>query len=159
LLGAEPFIQIGQTVFKLNSVAINPKPGVWLSFAEKDAGVLHATLCSVAMYCGLYHGLNSNVDIHYHKGEALQLVHKKLQNPREMTSDGPIAIITTLASFEVSLKCIYSDYPPEYRDLRGRSSLNITDFSSEPLGRIRDVLFSSFRPTKIDCIEGWLPGA
>ncbi|KAF2101228.1 hypothetical protein NA57DRAFT_72670 [Rhizodiscina lignyota] len=96
----ETLIYYWQTVFKVNSVAINPTPGSWLSFAKYDPGILHSTLCSVAMYCGLYHGLNSNIDIHYHKGEALKLVNKKLQNPDERTSDALIAVITVLASFE-----------------------------------------------------------
>jgi hypothetical protein len=81
---------------------MNVQRGGWSSFASKDSGILHATLCSVALYCSVHQGLDSGVDIFRHKAEALALVKQKLVDPEMRLSDALIGTIATLASFEVS---------------------------------------------------------
>jgi hypothetical protein len=93
----------GGTSFHTNSIAINSKPGNWLSSALNDAGILYATICSVAMHMQMHLGTDTSVDIPYYKDEAFAVINKRLADPRQQTADNTIGTVATLASFEVSL--------------------------------------------------------
>ncbi|KAF1992238.1 hypothetical protein K402DRAFT_344394 [Aulographum hederae CBS 113979] len=90
-----------RTVFNLNSIAVNPS-NTWMSRCLNDhsGGLLHATLCSVSVYCELFHNLKTSQDVYYHKGEALKAITLRLSVEKETVSDTLLLLITTVASFE-----------------------------------------------------------
>lgn len=84
-----------------NSVATNAK-NTWWSFISNDAGLLHATLATWALYGILARGLSElRVDMLKHKYEAIGDINMKMGTPDYKISDELIGIVATMASFEV----------------------------------------------------------
>lgn len=63
-------------------------------------------LAMVALYMHGHHGLNTKADILYHRGEALQRVHRGLANIMTADSSALLATVTVLAAFEVWINSI-----------------------------------------------------
>jgi hypothetical protein len=89
---------------RANSVAINAR-NTWWSFISSDAGLLHATLATWALYAMLVQGAGSwRVQELRHKNEAIKQVNLKIGTPGDQISDELVGTVLTLASFEVSRK-------------------------------------------------------
>lgn len=85
-----------------NSIAVNAK-NTWWSFISSDAGLLHATLATWALYGVLVRGLNElRVDKLRHKNEALREINIKIGSPGGKITDELVGTVLTMASFEVS---------------------------------------------------------
>ena len=86
---------------KSNSIAIDAK-NTWPSWTIHDAGLLHATLATWAVYGVLAKGL-SELQCCYlrHKCDAINAISSKLAEPDGIVSDEVIGTVLTLASFEV----------------------------------------------------------
>lgn len=74
----------------------------------QNSGLLHATLCSVAIYAGAKYSFNTTLDIAYHKGEALNAITSQLDSYSNSPNDSEalgmlVATMATVASFEVWL--------------------------------------------------------
>ena len=86
---------------KSNSVAIDAQ-NTWKSFISNDAGLLHATLASWALYGML---ANEFADLRVcklkHKNEAIKVVNGKLATSGGYISDEVVATVLTLANLEV----------------------------------------------------------
>jgi hypothetical protein len=93
-----------------NSIAINAKH-TWWSFISTDAGLLHATLATWALYGMLVKGPS---DLHVqqlrHKNEAIKEINMKLARPESEITDELIGTVVTMASFEV---CPPTSHPIE----------------------------------------------
>lgn len=69
-----------------------------------DAGLLHATLATWALYGVLAQGLmDLRVDKLRHKNEAIQEVNRKIAAANGVISDELVGTVLALASFEVRL--------------------------------------------------------
>jgi hypothetical protein len=87
---------------RVNSLAINTRK-TWWSFISNDAGLLHATLATWALYGILVRGLNElRVAQLRHKSEAIREINTKIGNESTTMSDELVGTVATLASFEVS---------------------------------------------------------
>lgn len=74
----------------------------WWSFISNDAGLLHATLATWALYGMLVRGLSDlRVDKLRHKNEAIKEINVKIGAPGGCISDQLVGTVLTLASFEV----------------------------------------------------------
>jgi hypothetical protein len=84
-----------------NSIPINAKH-TWWSFTSTDAGLLHATLATWALYGMLVNGLS---DLHIqqlrYKNEAIREINMKLAKPGCEVTDELVGTVATMASFEV----------------------------------------------------------
>ena len=86
---------------RINSLAINARNS-WWSFISNDAGLLHATLATWAVYGILVQGmLNLEFEKLRHKTEAIKEVNHKLGKPGGQISDELVGTVATLASCEV----------------------------------------------------------
>lgn len=77
-----------------------------------DAGLLHATLATWALYGLLVKGLSEmRICLLKHKAEAIQAINRKLSESESFVSDEVVGAVMTLASFEVSnmlrRKCMF----------------------------------------------------
>ncbi|KAH8723709.1 hypothetical protein GQ44DRAFT_828094 [Phaeosphaeriaceae sp. PMI808] len=89
-----------KTGSKTNSIAVNAKR-TWWPFISNDAGLLHATLATWALYGILVQGLSElRVDKLRHKNEAIMRVNMKIRVPNYKISDELIGTILTIANFE-----------------------------------------------------------
>src|SRR5262245_58822452 len=89
---------------RANSLAINAR-NTWWSFISNDAGLLHATLATWALYGMLLRGMDQlRVDKLRHKNEAIKEINTKIAGPGGKFSDELVGTVATLASFEVSRK-------------------------------------------------------
>lgn len=87
---------------RVNSIVINARH-TWWSFISNDAGLLHATLATWALYGMLVQGLAQwEVQKLRHKNEAIKEVNNKIGSPSGKLSDELVGTVLTLASFEVS---------------------------------------------------------
>jgi hypothetical protein len=90
----------------MNSISTNPK-STWWSFISTDAGLLHATLATWALYGILVRGLHYlRVEKLRHKNEAIKEINSKIGSPGGKISDELVGIVLTMASFEVSFYAI-----------------------------------------------------
>lgn len=90
----------------VNAIAHNPR-NRWWSFVSQDAGLLHATLATWALYGMLARGLSEfEVDKLRHKNAAIQAVNSKIGCQTGRLSDELIGTVLTLASFEVCLAIV-----------------------------------------------------
>jgi hypothetical protein len=88
--------------FKQNSFAVNPE-GSWFEFASTDAAILHATLSIVALNYDLSHHLAISNEVFYHKGEAIRLVNRTINNTISAPIDKLVGAVAILANCEVCL--------------------------------------------------------
>ena len=87
---------------RANSIAINAR-NTWWSFISQDAGLLHATLATWALYGMLVRGLSDlRVDKLRHKNAAIKEINTKIGSATGRASDELVGTVLTLASFEVS---------------------------------------------------------
>jgi hypothetical protein len=87
---------------KRNAIAINAKH-TWWSFISNDAGLLHATLATWALYGILIRGLNGlRIAELRHKNEAIREINIKLGSPGGVITDELVGTVLTMASFEAS---------------------------------------------------------
>jgi hypothetical protein len=94
-------ILVDKSGSKKNSIAVNAGHG-WWSFISNDAGLLHATLATWALYGMLTHGLmNLRVDKLRHKNEAIKQINSKIGSPGSKITDELVGTVLTMASFEV----------------------------------------------------------
>ncbi|KAH7084150.1 hypothetical protein FB567DRAFT_528483 [Paraphoma chrysanthemicola] len=85
---------------RTNSIVINAKH-TWWSFISNDAGLLHATLATWALYGVLVRGLSElRVDKLRHKNEAIKEINVKLGSPDSTITDELVGTVLTMASFE-----------------------------------------------------------
>jgi hypothetical protein len=86
---------------KTNSLAVNPK-NTWWSFISNDAGLLHATLATWALYGMLVRGQSElRVDKLRHKNEAIKEINLKIASLGGKFTDELVGTVLTMASFEV----------------------------------------------------------
>jgi hypothetical protein len=86
---------------RVNSVAINARKS-WWTFISNDAGLLHATLATWALYGLLVRGINGlRVEKLRHKNEAIKAINSKIGNVHGTISDELVGTVATLTSFEV----------------------------------------------------------
>lgn len=86
---------------RANSIAINARH-TWWSFISNDAGLLHATLATWALYGMLVRGMSDlRLDKLRHKNEAIKEINTKIGDPGGKFSDELVGTVSTLASFEV----------------------------------------------------------
>lgn len=96
----DTLFQLYKSGSKMNSIAINAKK-TWWSFISEDAGLLHATLATWALYGMLVRGLNDlRVEKLRHKNEAIKEINLKIGVPGGVISDELVGTVLTLASFE-----------------------------------------------------------
>lgn len=96
-------ILLDKSAPKTNSIAIDAK-NTWPIWAIHDAGLLHATLATWAIYGVLAKGLSELHCCHLkHKSDAINAISSKLTEPDGVVSDEVIGTVLTLASFEVGL--------------------------------------------------------
>ena len=105
-LDTSALLEYYHTSFWDNSLSCNPE-GQWLSVAFSDAAILHATLCLVALHKG--RGRESN-SYFWHRGEAMHLISKNLDDPRQAISDANIAAVAVLAASDDSVS-FYPFFP------------------------------------------------
>lgn len=85
---------------RVNSIAINAG-NTWWTFVSNDAGLLHATLATWALYGMLVRGLSDlRVEKLRHKNEAIKEINTKIGIPGSSISDELVGTVLTLASFE-----------------------------------------------------------
>lgn len=86
---------------RVNSIAINTRNTLW-RFVSNDAGLLHATLATWALYGMLVRGMNElRVQKLRHKNEAIKEINCKLSNLTSEITDELVGTVLILASFEV----------------------------------------------------------
>ncbi|EUC40429.1 hypothetical protein COCMIDRAFT_9692 [Bipolaris oryzae ATCC 44560] len=92
--------QLYKSAPKTNSIAIDAK-NTWPAWAIHDAGLLHATLATWAIYGVLAKGLTELHCCHLkHKSDAINAISSKLTEPDGVVSDKVIGTVLTLANFE-----------------------------------------------------------
>ncbi|KAF2122194.1 hypothetical protein BDV96DRAFT_609179 [Lophiotrema nucula] len=86
---------------RANSIAINVR-NTWWSFISQDAGLLHATLATWALYGMLVRGISDlRVDKLRHKNAAIKEINTKIAGTTTgRISDELVGTVLTLASFE-----------------------------------------------------------
>ncbi|KAF2261298.1 hypothetical protein CC78DRAFT_535759 [Lojkania enalia] len=85
---------------RANSIAINAR-NTWWNFISQDAGLLHATLATWALYGMLVRGLSDlRFDKLRHKNAAIKEINSKISIAAGKVSDELIGTVLTLASFE-----------------------------------------------------------
>ncbi|KAF1968520.1 hypothetical protein BU23DRAFT_583196 [Bimuria novae-zelandiae CBS 107.79] len=86
---------------RVNSIAINARNS-WWSFIRNDAGLLHATLATWALYGMLIQDgtCDFRVEKLRHKSEAIKLVNTEIRDHEGQISDELVGTVSTLASFE-----------------------------------------------------------
>jgi hypothetical protein len=94
--------------FGQNSFAVNPE-GSWFEFASTDAAIMHATLSLVALNYDLSHHLAISDEVFYHKGEAIRLVNRTINNAIPEPIDKLVGAVAILANCEV---CLLNLIPP-----------------------------------------------
>jgi hypothetical protein len=86
---------------RVNSIAINSR-NTWWSFISNDAGLLHATLATWALYGMLVRGMTDlRIEKLRHKDEAIKEINSKIGDASGEISDELVGTVLTLASFEV----------------------------------------------------------
>jgi hypothetical protein len=84
-------------------LAINSR-NTWWSFVSNDAGLLHATLATWALYGMLVRGMtNLRIEKLRHKDEAIKEINSKIGDASGEISDELVGTVLTLASFEVGI--------------------------------------------------------
>jgi len=74
----------------------------WWSFISNDAGLLHATLATWALYGTLVQGIEDmRMSQLKHKNEAIREISTKISDPGGQISDELVGTVSILASFEV----------------------------------------------------------
>ncbi len=75
----------------------------WFSWAINDPATYHATVFVSVAHRALVSGFGRTLTTYayYHKGEAIKLVNKRLNDTTQALEDGTIAAISSLAAFEV----------------------------------------------------------
>ena len=92
---------MGKSSSRKNSIAINAKR-TWWPFISNDAGLLHATLATWALYDMLIRELSTfRVEMLKHKDAAIREINMKIGTPGGNISDELVGTVLTLASFEV----------------------------------------------------------
>lgn len=87
----------------MNSIAINARNSWWY-FISNDAGLLHATLATWALYGMLVRGMDDlRVEKLRHKTEAIKTINAKIGDAKGQISDELVGTVATLASFEVCI--------------------------------------------------------
>ncbi|KAF2732912.1 hypothetical protein EJ04DRAFT_496075 [Polyplosphaeria fusca] len=85
---------------RANSIAINAR-NTWWSFISQDAGLLHATLATWALYGVLVQGISDlRVEELRHKNAAIKEINAKIGSHAGTISDELVGTVLTLASFE-----------------------------------------------------------
>ncbi|KAF2683922.1 hypothetical protein K458DRAFT_431558 [Lentithecium fluviatile CBS 122367] len=85
---------------RINSLTTNARK-TWWNFISNDAGLLHATLATWALYGMLARGLYElRVEKLRHKNEAIKGINTKIGDPAGTMSDELVGTVATLASFE-----------------------------------------------------------
>ncbi|KAF2789355.1 hypothetical protein K505DRAFT_365673 [Melanomma pulvis-pyrius CBS 109.77] len=85
---------------RTNAMAINAR-NTWWSFISNDAGLLHATLATWALYGMLARGMSElRVEKLRHKNEAIKEIKSKVGGASGEISDQLVGTVLTLASFE-----------------------------------------------------------
>ncbi|KAF1994041.1 hypothetical protein P154DRAFT_625002 [Amniculicola lignicola CBS 123094] len=98
--GLDMLFKLYRSGSRANSIAINAR-NTWWDFISKDAGLLHATLATWALYGMLVRGLtNLEVDRLKHKNEAIKEINMKIATAEGKISDELVGTALTLASFE-----------------------------------------------------------
>jgi hypothetical protein len=88
---------------KNNPVAIDARH-TWRPFVLNDAGLLHATFASWALYAILANGFSDLMVCKLkHKNEAIRIVNCKLATSGGNISDEVVGTVLTLANLEVRL--------------------------------------------------------
>jgi hypothetical protein len=87
---------------RINALTVNARK-TWWTFISNDAGLLHATLATWALYGMLVLGLSDlRVEKLRHKNEAIKEINSKIGEGDGPMSDELVGTVATLASFEVS---------------------------------------------------------
>lgn len=82
-------------------MAVNAR-STWWHFISNDAGLLHATLATWALYGMLVRGIEGlQTEKLRHKTEAIKEVSTKFGSPEGIHSDELVGTVLTLASLEV----------------------------------------------------------
>ncbi|ORX91772.1 hypothetical protein BCR34DRAFT_608939 [Clohesyomyces aquaticus] len=85
---------------RANAIAVNAR-NTWWPFISQDAGLLHATLATWALYGMLVRGMDDlAVEKLRHKNEAIKQINTKIACPTGQMSDELVGTVLTLASFE-----------------------------------------------------------
>lgn len=101
LKGHQLTLKTDKSAPKSNAVAIDAQH-TWKSFISSDAGLLHATLASWALYGMLTNDLTDlRVCKLKHKIEAIKIVNCKLATSGGYISDEVVGTVLTLANLEV----------------------------------------------------------
>lgn len=91
---------------RINSLTTNARR-TWWTFISNDAGLLHATLATWALYGILVRGLGDlRVEKLRHKNEAIREINSKIGDADDTISDELVGTVATLASFEVSQRSL-----------------------------------------------------
>lgn len=105
--GGRRLRRVDKSGSRINSVAINARNS-WWSFISSDAGLLHATLATWALYGMLVRGMDDlQSEKIRHKSEAIKEVNNKINSLGGHISDELVGTVATLASCEVR----WSDFP------------------------------------------------
>lgn len=98
--------EIDKSGTTLTSVNINCI-GTWWPFVASDAGLLHATLASWALYGVLMRGAHQVLpDMLSHRNEAIKEINTKINTSNGWISDELVGNVLILATFEVcSAQC------------------------------------------------------
>ncbi|OAP60340.1 hypothetical protein AYL99_05342 [Fonsecaea erecta] len=93
----QSLLQYYQTSFWANSFACNPEAR-WISVALMDPAIIHATLSLVAIHRRDCFSMDLTKVYFKHRGEAMQIVARRLSNLQESLSDETIGAVALLSS-------------------------------------------------------------
>ncbi|KAJ9610039.1 hypothetical protein H2200_006369 [Cladophialophora chaetospira] len=93
----QSLLQYYQTTFWANSYACNPEAR-WMSVALMDPAIIHATLSLVAIHRRDCFSIDLSKVYFKHRGEAMNLVARRLSNLKESLSDETIGAVALLSS-------------------------------------------------------------
>ncbi|KIW32435.1 uncharacterized protein PV07_03984 [Cladophialophora immunda] len=93
----QSLLQYYQTSFWANSFACNPEAR-WISVALMDPAIIHATLSLVAIHRRDRFSIDLSKVYFKHRGEAMQIVARRLNNLQESLSDETIGAVALLSS-------------------------------------------------------------
>ena len=88
------------TAFKIDSLTVNPG-STWWSVASKDAGLLSLSLCCVALYCQMRHGINLQIEAFHFASEGLKAINRAINGPTDESYDSLIGAIVLASGCEV----------------------------------------------------------
>ncbi|KIY00926.1 uncharacterized protein Z520_03592 [Fonsecaea multimorphosa CBS 102226] len=93
----QSLLQYYQTSFWANSFACNPEAR-WISVALMDPAIIHATLSLVAIHRRDCFSIDLSKVYFKHRGEAMQIVARRLNNLQESLSDETLGAVALLSS-------------------------------------------------------------